>query len=98
MDSARLSQHINRIGHHIRATIVEQARASIGESDDSSGEHHPGRPEPIPKTQQEINEQADAAIRDLFPRIPNIDRQEVIERSFKKVRAPVLPLIKMVSR
>ncbi len=88
----QLSAHVNRIGHHIRETIVEQARASIGESDESSPSclfrHFPGQPEPIPDTQQEINEQADAAIRDLFPRIPNTDRQMIIERSFKKVCTP----------
>jgi hypothetical protein len=42
-------------------------------------------PEPIPEDQDEINKQADAAIRDLFPRIPNTDRQIIIEHSFKKV-------------
>lgn len=83
---ASLSHQVNRIGHHIRQTIVEQARASIGDSDASSlGQHLSGLPEPIPVDQQEINEQADKAIRDLFPRIPNTDRQTIIEHSFKKV-------------
>lgn len=44
----------------------------------------PGFIEPIPESQDEINKQADAAIRDLFPRIPNIDRTMIIEQSFKK--------------
>ncbi|OAA67241.1 hypothetical protein SPI_01817 [Niveomyces insectorum RCEF 264] len=66
-------------------TIVEQAREAIGDSDDSrEGRVAPGLPEPIPETQEEINEQADKAIRDLFPRIPNTDRQLIIEHSFKK--------------
>lgn len=42
-------------------------------------------PEPIPESQDEINRQADAAIRDLFPRIPNTDRQAIIEHAFNKV-------------
>jgi hypothetical protein len=41
--------------------------------------------EPIPESQEEINKQADGAIRDLFPRIPNTDRQQIIEHAFKKV-------------
>jgi len=41
--------------------------------------------EPIPNTQEEINAQADAAIRDLFPRIPNTDRQQIIDHAFQKV-------------
>lgn len=48
-------------------------------------------PEPIPEDQEEINKQADAAIRDLFPRIPNTDRQIIIEHSFKKVCTHICP-------
>lgn len=44
-----------------------------------------GRPEPIPETQAEYHAQADAAIRDLFPRIPNTDRQIIIEHAFTRV-------------
>lgn len=46
----------------------------------------PGVPEPIPATQAEINEQADIAIKDLFPRIPNFDRRTIIDRAFNLVR------------
>jgi hypothetical protein len=81
-----MTRHMNRIGHHIRETIVQQARDMIGDSDDSSnGFYAPGAPEPIPETQREINEQADKAIRDLFPRIPHTDRYDIIDRAFKKV-------------
>lgn len=45
----------------------------------------PNEIEPIPESQEEINKQADAAIRDLFPRIPNTDRTMIIEHAFKKV-------------
>ncbi|TPX07854.1 uncharacterized protein E0L32_010429 [Thyridium curvatum] len=78
-----LSHHLNRTGHHIRQTIVEQARAAIGDDPDTVN-HQAGVPEPIPETQDEINKQADQAIRDLFPRIPNTDRQMIIEHAFKK--------------
>jgi hypothetical protein len=78
---------LNRVGHHIREAIVEEARASLGDTGDVSQRKNPDIPEPIPEDQEEINKQADAAIRDLFPRIPNTDRQTIIERSFKKVSA-----------
>ena len=82
-----MSQHMSRIGHHIRQTIAQEARASIGDDGDYSSDeqHAPGIPEPIPETQEEINEQADKAIRDLFPRIPHTDRFDIIDRAFKKV-------------
>lgn len=83
-----LAHQVNRIGHHVRHTIAEQARTSIGDSDGYSPEPNPPSgfpaPEPIPKSQREINEQADNAIKDLFPRIPNTDRRSIIERAFKK--------------
>lgn len=84
-DGSQLGLHMNRVGHHIRRTIVEQARSSLGQpSDYCLGTANNKRPEPIPQTQEEINAQADAAIRDLFPRMPNTDRQIVIDRSFRK--------------
>ncbi|KAB5582651.1 hypothetical protein GE09DRAFT_277321 [Coniochaeta sp. 2T2.1] len=75
---------LNRVGHHIRERIVEQARASLGELAEMPQQVQLDIPEPIPEDQEEINKQADAAIRDLFPRIPNGDRQTIIEHSFKK--------------
>jgi hypothetical protein len=66
---------------------VEQARATLG---DDHQQQLPagataGEPEPIPEKQEDINKQADAAIRDLFPRIPHTDRQVIIEHAFNKV-------------
>ncbi|KAL2021142.1 hypothetical protein VTK56DRAFT_7448 [Thermocarpiscus australiensis] len=84
--SRKLSLHLNRVGHHIRQTIVEQARASLGDDQLASISAQPGQPEPIPERQEDINRQADAAIRDLFPRIPNTDRQMIIEHAFNKSR------------
>ncbi|KAI6368822.1 hypothetical protein MCOR25_004564 [Pyricularia grisea] len=84
-DGSQLGLHMNRVGHHIRRTIVEQARTSLGQSLEYFLETASDkRPEPIPDTQEEINAQADAALRDLFPRMPNTDRQMVIDRSFRK--------------
>ncbi|KAK1761327.1 hypothetical protein QBC47DRAFT_26117 [Echria macrotheca] len=81
-----LSFHVNRIGHHIRASIFEEAKRSVGASQDAFPHMHPDPdvPEPIPESQEDINKQADAAIRDLFPRIPNTDRQMVIQHAFNK--------------
>lgn len=82
-----LSQQIHRLGHHIRQTIVDQARKEIMDSEDESDQGSrppPGVPEPIPESQREINEQADKALRDLFPRIPHTDRRIIIEHSFRK--------------
>lgn len=80
----KLALQMSRSGHHIRRTIVEEARALIGEEDASTASNS-GEPEPIPDSQEEYNAQADAALRDLFPRIPNTDRQMIIEHAFKKV-------------
>lgn len=82
-DDSLVSQ-VNRYGLHIRQSIVERARAQLGQAASASLAHL-GVPERIPRTQAEINAQADAAIRDLFPRIPNTDRQQIIEHAFNKV-------------
>ncbi|KAI1781028.1 hypothetical protein F4818DRAFT_397537 [Hypoxylon cercidicola] len=82
-----LDHHMNRVGYHFRGTIVDQARMALrneGHSAHIAQAHHPGVPEPIPETQEEINEQADAVLKDLFPRIPNIDRKEIIQHAFQK--------------
>jgi hypothetical protein len=44
-----------------------------------------GRPEAIPKDRNQILKEADAVLRDLFPRIPNISRMEILRHSFDKV-------------
>lgn len=80
-----LSMHTSRIGHHIREVIVEEAQATLGYRHDLEHSASDGAPEPIPDTQEEINVQADAALRELFPRIPNTDRQEIIDHAFRKV-------------
>ncbi|KAK3344016.1 hypothetical protein B0T25DRAFT_462838 [Lasiosphaeria hispida] len=82
--SRQLSFQINRVGHHIRQSIVEQARVSLGDDQHAVFGTISGQPEPIPERQEDINRQADAAIRDLFPRIPNTDRQRIIEHAFNK--------------
>ncbi|EJT76871.1 hypothetical protein GGTG_06785 [Gaeumannomyces tritici R3-111a-1] len=83
-DANRLGIHMNRVGHHIRRTIVEEARAQLGQPLEYFLETVTGNPEPIPESQDEINAQADGVIRDLFPRMPNTDRQMIIDHSFRK--------------
>lgn len=86
---------VHRSGHHFREAIVEEARASLGQRPSRRKVLHDNRPEPIPKSQEEYNAQVDAAIRDLFPRIPNTDRQTIIERTFHEV-GPIFPYISRV--
>lgn len=83
-DVTQLGIHMNRVGHHIRRTIVEEARAQLGQPLEYFLETVNGHPEPIPESQEEINAQADGVIRDLFPRMPNTDRQMIIDHSFRK--------------
>lgn len=64
---------------------MDEAREIIGETAVSSRVYDPRDIEPIPKSQAEITKQADAAIRDLFPRIPNTDRQMILDHAFTKV-------------
>ncbi|RCI17114.1 hypothetical protein L249_3256 [Ophiocordyceps polyrhachis-furcata BCC 54312] len=76
-----LATQMNRVGYHFHANVVREAKASI---------HHvteqlftvPGIPEPIPECQSLYYTQADAVLRDLFPRVPNTDRQSIILHSF----------------
>ncbi|KAG6005948.1 hypothetical protein E4U21_007512 [Claviceps maximensis] len=84
-----LSQQVNRLGHHVRQTIVEAARESIAHLPQSGAATPDGKPEPIPESQAEYHLQADAALRDLFPRIPNTDRQIIIEHAFTRVSIPL---------
>lgn len=82
-----LDHHMNRVGYHFREAIVERARAKLmadGQSHEIPQSHLPSKPEPIPQSQEEIDAQADAVLKDLFPRIPNTDRREIIRHAFKK--------------
>lgn len=67
--------------------IVEEARDNLGHTLERTLQIAGGSPEPIPESQEEYNAQVDAAIRDLFPRIPNTDRQMIIEHAFRRVRS-----------
>ncbi|KAJ3553020.1 hypothetical protein NPX13_g10979 [Xylaria arbuscula] len=86
-DPLKLDHHMNRLGCHFRHSIVEQARKILNEKghhEQAAYVHEPGKPEPIPTSQREIDLEADAVLRDLFPRIPNTDRQQIIDHAFKK--------------
>ncbi|KPM43342.1 hypothetical protein AK830_g3218 [Neonectria ditissima] len=84
VDSNHLAHQVHRIGHHIREIIVDEARATLGQPLDYTAPALGRSPEPIPKSQEEYNAQVDAAIRDLFPRVPNTDRQMIIEHAFRR--------------
>lgn len=77
----KLALHVHRMGHHVRQTIVEQAKELVGKGISRAANDN----WQLPETQEEINAQAEAALRDLFPRIPNFDKQMIIEHAFKKV-------------
>ncbi|KAG5661070.1 hypothetical protein KAF25_002713 [Fusarium avenaceum] len=79
-----LAHQVHRVGHHVRETIVEEARASLGQAREYDMPVLRGAPEPIPESQEEYDAQVDAALRDLFPRIPNTDRQMIIEHAFRR--------------
>ncbi|KAI1118165.1 hypothetical protein F5Y14DRAFT_299923 [Nemania sp. NC0429] len=86
-DTLKLDHHMNRLGYHFRHSVIEAARKALykkGHFDQAAYIHEPGKPEPIPNSQREIDQEADAVLRDLFPRIPNTDRQEIIDHAFKK--------------
>jgi hypothetical protein len=83
-----LAHQVHRIGHHVRETIVEEARASLGHVMENMLPAARGAPEPIPESQEEYDAQVDAALRDLFPRIPNTDRRMIIEHAFRRVCPP----------
>ncbi|CAJ2511833.1 Uu.00g074580.m01.CDS01 [Anthostomella pinea] len=86
-DPGMLDHHMNRAGYHFRQSIVDAAREVLkeeGHHDHAARTRRPGDPEPIPLRQEDINREADAVLRDLFPRIPNTDRHEIIEHAFNK--------------
>ncbi|KAK8093793.1 hypothetical protein PG997_000478 [Apiospora hydei] len=85
-DVKNLEHHMHRAGYHFRRTIVDEARKTLERNGINllAAVPLPGEPESIPQSQQEINMQADAVLRDLFPRIPNTDRQEIILHAFQK--------------
>jgi hypothetical protein len=83
-----LAHQVHRIGHHVRETIVEEARAGLGHVMENMLPAARGAPEPIPESQEEYDAQVDAALRDLFPRIPNTDRRMIIEHAFRRVCSP----------
>ncbi len=83
-----MSDHVHRVGYHFRQSIIKEATEWLearGEAPISNPVHAPGEIEPIPESQEEINKQANAAIRDLFPRIPHTDRSQIVEHAFRKV-------------
>lgn len=84
-ESHRISEQTHRVGYHFRETIVDEVRTRVGDTAMSNALVPPGYVEPIPKKQKDIDDQADKALRDLFPRIPHTDRRMIIDHAFKLV-------------
>jgi hypothetical protein len=76
---------MNRVGYHFRSQIVQEAMEELDIDAIYEPVVGPLGVEVIPESQQEINEQANAALWELFPKIPHIDRAEIINHAFKKV-------------
>ena len=73
-----MNQELNRTGYHFRQTIVDEARTLLGLTASESSQHPANN-----KSQATIYKEADDAVRDLFPRIPNTDRDEIVTGSFR---------------
>ena len=84
-EHSKIAEHVHRAGYHFRESIVEDARQKLGDRVISKVDLPPGFIEPIPATQDEMSAQAGNALLDLFPRIPNTDREMIIRHAFKKV-------------
>lgn len=83
----QIMHHVHRLGYHFRERIIDKARETLRkEGIDERKLALPGlaATSPNPQDQREMDRQADAILRDLFPRIPNTDRQEIISHAFQK--------------
>ncbi|KAJ6439504.1 mfs monocarboxylate transporter protein [Purpureocillium lavendulum] len=79
------ANQMSRMGFHFLSSIVDKARECL--SLDPIADFVPGpsqAPEPIPESQTEYHAQVDGVLRDLFPRIPNTDRQIIIDHAFTR--------------
>lgn len=82
---------MNRVGYHFHKAIVQEARATIVGFSQQVASVTDGEPEPIPRSQAQYHLQVDAALRDLFPRIPHTDRQMIIQHAFTRVIPTIQP-------
>ncbi|PHH74741.1 hypothetical protein CDD80_2864 [Ophiocordyceps camponoti-rufipedis] len=79
-----LAAHMTRCGYHFEIDIVKEARRNIIHDPDLESSVPYGAPEPIPRSQELYHAQVNAAMRDLFPRIPHTDRRIIIDRAFTR--------------
>ncbi|KAM0599472.1 hypothetical protein ACHAP1_003119 [Verticillium nonalfalfae] len=76
----------NRIGYHFRQQIVQEAARTLGiDYFNKPQQLAPNGCELIPSSQVDINNQARAAIDDLFPKMPGLDKEEIVARAFRKL-------------
>ncbi|KAG7118738.1 hypothetical protein HYQ45_000066 [Verticillium longisporum] len=80
-----LVHQTNRIGYHFRQQIVQEAARTLGiDYFNKPLQLAPNGCELIPSSQVDINNQARAAIDDLFPKMPGLDKEEIVARGFRK--------------
>ncbi|KAG7108905.1 hypothetical protein HYQ44_012269 [Verticillium longisporum] len=80
-----LVHQTNRIGYHFRQQIVQEAARTLGiDYFNKPQQLAPNGCELIPSSQVDINNQARAAIDDLFPKMPGLDKEEIVARAFRK--------------
>ncbi|EEY17567.1 conserved hypothetical protein [Verticillium alfalfae VaMs.102] len=81
-----LVHQTNRIGYHFRQQIVQEAARTLGiDYFNKPQQLAPNGCELIPSSQVDINNQARAAIDDLFPKMPGLDKEEIVARAFRKL-------------
>ncbi|PHH75288.1 hypothetical protein CDD82_4513 [Ophiocordyceps australis] len=94
--SSRMNEQINRVGYHFVATTVRDALASTSQPSAHlvpiQSEHT--APGLIPADAKVYLEQVEASFQELLPRMPNSDRQTIINSAFywNPRRTPVPPV------
>jgi len=95
-DPAKVSHHVHRIGHHFPADVVDKACAWFGY--DFDGRRFKKNSDLVPSSRlaevldnhsnENAKERVLKAIKDLFPRMPDRDRQAIVAHAFQEVSYP----------
>lgn len=93
-DPEKLSHHIHRIGYHFPSAVVDQACDWLGYNS-RNGRLYRQLPKDLEDTRlarrlavhsrHETNDQIKAAVRDLFPQIPDADLEAIVKHAFRQV-------------
>ncbi|PHH59877.1 hypothetical protein CDD81_2427 [Ophiocordyceps australis] len=94
--SSRMDDQINRVGYHFVATTVRDALARTSQPSTHlvAVKHVDDAPGLIPADAKVYLEQVEASFQELLPRMPNSDRQTIINSAFhwNPRRTPVPPV------